>query len=67
MEILIGSIAAMTVIAVFLCGFFFGKKQNSKPLEPVSLDEEIRHWNEEQQRAFLECMSYSQEIAYGTK
>ena len=65
MEILLGTMAAVITLAAFFMGFFIGRKTAAKPAEPVSLDEEILHWNEEQQRAFLECMSYSQEIAYG--
>ena len=65
MEILIGACAAVVIPAAFFIGFSTGRKTAVKPQEPVTIDEEFRHWNELQQKALLDCLSYSQEIAYG--
>ena len=65
MEIIIGACAAVVILAAFFIGFSTGRKTAVKPQEPVTIDEEFRHWNELQQKALLDCLSYSQEITYG--
>ncbi len=68
MELLFSCVAIVTMLVAFTCGFFVGRGRREKPLLPVepAVPDKIKQLEyEADQKAFMDCLNYSIDVAYG--
>ena len=68
MELLFSCVATVTMLVAFTCGFFVGRSHREKPLlpvEPVVPDKIKQLEYEADQKALMDCLNYSVDVAYG--
>ena len=70
MELLLSCVATVTMLIAFTCGFFLGRGHHEKsllPVEPAVPDRIKQLEYEADQKAFMDCLNYSIDMAYGGK
>ena len=68
MEVLVSTVCALTVVLAFTLGFFTGRGRREKPLLPAvpAMPDRIKQLEyEADQKAWMDCLNYSIDVAYG--